>query len=130
MALFVGLIGITACEVTETATDTTSSGEATISGILNLPGSVTNKSYMVVIDADNNPGNGFVTSTGGTANGSTVNYFITNLSAGSYYVFAFIDVDSSGADLNIGDYWGYHNGGMGQPPSSPSVTVPASGTVF
>jgi hypothetical protein len=78
------------------------------------------------------PGLSFVSqSTGTTTGGSSISYAITGVPAGRYFLLAFVDVDGSGGDSSTpGDYAGwYGHGGDDNPPASPNVEVPASGTV-
>jgi hypothetical protein len=68
---------------------------------------------------------------GQTSGSTSLPYSISGVPAGSYFILAFVDVDSSGGQSSTpGDHAGwYGHTGDGNPPSSPNAVVPASGTV-
>jgi hypothetical protein len=61
----------------------------------------------------------------------TLVYLIPSVPAGTYFMLAGVDVDSSGGDSSTpGDYRGWYGMvGDGPPPAAANVVVPASGTV-
>jgi len=111
--------------------DGAAAGGALVVGTLTLPGTAMNKPITVRIL--NMPGTTFVAQTTGLTNGSTmVPYAIDNVPAGTYYVLAFVDVDSSGGDSSTpGDYVGWygHTGDGNPPPGGKNAVVPPSGSV-
>ncbi len=80
---------------------------ATVSGTVTLPASVTAKPYMVFVDTDDDPGNGFTKSASGTVTGTTFNYSIADVPAGTYYISAVVWVSGDGTAAPVaGDYYG------------------------
>lgn len=119
-----------ACDDEGPAAGADGGGAATVAGTVTLPGSAAGKPYAVRVLTM--PGLSFVAQSTGTTTGtSSISYAITGVPAGRYFLLAFVDVDSSGGDSSTpGDYAGwYGHGGDGNPPASPNVEVPASGTV-
>ena len=53
---------------------------------------------------------------------------ITNQPGGTYFLYAFVDINSSGI-VDTGDYVGIHDGNLAELPSTPTAVVPSSGTV-
>lgn len=102
-------------------------GDSSISGTLTLPTAASGKTYMVFLDTDNDPGNdGYSYSTTGTCGaGITVDYEITDIESGNYYVIAIVYTGSTsdGAPQD-GDHYGIYGGGAGT-----TVTVLSSGSV-
>jgi uncharacterized protein (DUF2141 family) len=101
---------------------------ASVSGTLTIPSANANgKSVEIMLipaQMDAASGGTAVTWTSGT----TQAYTISNPSAGTYTVRAFIDMDDSKGP-SVGDYVGYYGGTGVFPPSTSNVVVPASGTV-
>jgi hypothetical protein len=67
---------------------------------------------------------------GTTGNGTTIDYSIANVPAGTYFLLGFVDVDGSGGTSSTpGDFAGwYGHNGDGNPPAAANAVVPASGT--
>jgi hypothetical protein len=111
--------------------DGATAGGATVMGTLTLPGTAVNKPFAVRIL--NMPGLTYVAQSTGLTTGNTMlPYVIPNVPAGTYYVLAFVDVDSSGGDSSTpGDYVGWygHSGDGNPPPGGKNAAVPASGSV-
>ena len=106
---------------------------ATVAGTLTLPAASTGKPYGVRLLSK--AGDPAVLPTGqmtGTTAGSAIQYSITDVPAGSYFVLGFVDNDSSGGDSSTpGDFAGwYGHTGDGNPPGTPNAVVPAAGIVF
>jgi hypothetical protein len=104
---------------------------ASVAGTLTLPGTATSP-YFVRLLTTAGAGATTAAETTGTTNGTTaLAYSIPDVPAGTYFMLAGVDVDSSGGDSSTtGDYRGwYGHAGDGNPPAAPNVVVPASGTV-
>jgi hypothetical protein len=105
---------------------------ATVTGTLTLPGATTGKLFSVrILSMAGAPSITPVgEASGQTAGGTTLSYFIADVPAGTYFVLAFVDVDSSGGQSSTpGDQVGwYGHTGDGNPPGSPNAVVPASGS--
>jgi hypothetical protein len=84
-----------------------------------------------LVDNDLNGDNGFVASTTGTCGTATaVNYSISDVPAGTYYIYAGVRVISApNTAPQSGDYLGFYGGSLTNPPAQPNAEVPASGTV-
>ncbi len=98
----------------------------TVSGtITSLPASADGKDYFVSVttDIDGEP----TSYTQGTVSGTTIDYSIDDVPAGTYYVMAVVYVVGSGDDPVIGDYFGaYGWDGMDDPAlMGANVTVSA-----
>lgn len=110
--------------------DQMAASAATVTGTLTLPGMAT-APYFVQLQAmvaSATP----VARTAGTTNGTTsLPYSLSDVPAGTYFMIAAVDVDSSGGNSSTaGDYRGwYGHTGDGNPPATANVVVPASGTV-
>jgi hypothetical protein len=105
-------------------------GATTVTGTLTLPSEANGQEYWVLIDNDTNGDNGHIDATVGTCgSGTTVDYSLSNVPAGTYYVYAGVrvvsDFDSPPED---GDYFGFYGTGS-IPPIAANAVVPALGTV-
>jgi hypothetical protein len=101
-------------------------GSATVTGTLTLPLAADGKDYWVAVDNDMDGGNGVLYSTTGTC-GATIyqDYSISDVSSGTYYVYAVVYAASSSIGPPAdGDYVGFYGGF----PFSANATVPGSGT--
>jgi hypothetical protein len=108
-----------------------SAGGATVTGTLTLPGTASGVAYGVrILETAGVPGAAPVAEANGQTTGAAMlDYSISGVPAGTYFVLAFVDVDGSGAGSSTpGDYAGWHAGGS-NPPASPSAVVPATGNV-
>ena len=97
-----------------------------VTGTVTLPASVTAKHCGVAIDNDTNGGNGVIAQTTGLVTGNSFTYTIPDVPAGTYYVYAVINLGETGAPVN-GDYYGYYGYGA-NPDKTTNSTVAASGT--
>ncbi len=110
---------------TNTATNTpvstsTMAPSPNISGNLYLPASANGKQYVVIADDDNNTANGYVSALVGVCPDATSINYAMEVTSGTYYVYAFVDVNNSGLTGPGGlDYFGEYN-------SNP-VTTPDGG---
>ena len=108
----------------------TSLPNATVTGTLTLPADASGKEYFIIIDSDTDGDNGYVNATIGTCgSGTTVDYSISNVPAGTYYVYAGVRIvsDHDSSPQN-GDYIGFYGTGS-DPPDEANAVVPSSGTV-
>jgi hypothetical protein len=103
---------------------------ATVAGTLQLPAEAPGKTFAVVIDDDTNSANGFVkVITGTCGSGTRISYQITEVPAGTYYLYAVVWVVSSPLTTpRSGDFVGFYGVQAGI-PSAPNATVPTSGRV-
>ncbi|MBA7532688.1 hypothetical protein ES705_24918 [subsurface metagenome] len=98
------------------------STRATVTGTLKLPGAAT-FTYYVWVENDTYAA---VAETSGVVVASpTVNYSISDVLYGTYYIHAWVDDDADG----YADHEGYYGGVVVNPPSEPNAVVPSSGTV-
>jgi hypothetical protein len=105
-------------------------GSTTVVGTLTLPAAAAGRPYAVLVDNDANGDNGAVREVSGTCGtGTEQAYTISNVPAGTYYVYAVVGVVSDLAQgPETGDYYGFYGTG-GSVPGSPNATVPSAGTV-
>ena len=76
--------------------------------------------------------NGFPYSITGTCGtGTTVEYSITNVATGNYYIYSvvFLHNDPSQGPQK-GDYLGFYGGTISNPPKTANANIPSSGTVI
>ena len=88
----------------------------TITGTITIDaydGSTENKPYVVIVDDDDDPGNGHIAYTGGTypAGDSQQTFTFQNVPAGTYYVLAVIYVTGTEGPPKANDFSGV-NGGL------------------
>ena len=111
--------------------------KATVNGTVTLPAIATGKPFAVYIDNNGNGGDGYTEMVSGIVVGSTVSYSISDVDAGTYYVYCHVDLDGSGSSPNYGDYLGYRGGTIlrprprrtapcPRPARSPSTSTPPS----
>ncbi len=82
-----------------------------VSGTITLPAPVTAKAYVVILDTDMNPSNGYYSADTGLVSGSSRNYALAAVLPLDYYIYALVDRDSSGLETGAtsGDYYGYYS---------------------
>jgi len=104
--------------------------QTTVNGTLTLPEEAVNKEYVVIVDNDTEGDNGWAAATVGTCgSGTAVDYSITNVPAGTYYVYAVVRIVSAhDSPAEDGDYIGFYGSGEA-PPDSANAIVSDSGTV-
>jgi hypothetical protein len=104
--------------------------EASVAGTLTLPGTAL-APYFVRLQSMTGAATPVAETTGTTNGTATLAYSIPNVPAGSYFMLAAVDVDSSGGNSSTtGDYRGwYGHNGDGNPPAAANLVVPASGTL-
>ena len=93
------------------------------SGTLTLPAAADGKDWYVILDTDDNIMNGgFIGMDQGTISGTglTVNYNLCAWLPGTYYVYAFVDMDNSGfaGGYNSGDYYGIYSSTVTTAPNA------------
>jgi len=113
------------CDNPAASDDATTS---TVSGTITLPASVADKPFLVIVDADYDGGNGYAGSATGTANGTSFDYSIADVAAGSYYIYAIVYTDGTADGPPAeNDYFGAHGTSVigDWPLSTPKVTVTA-----
>jgi hypothetical protein len=102
---------------------------ATVDGTVTIPSAAPGAVWLVFIDDDTNFANGTIEEIMGVCGASTaIDFTIYNVPAGTFYLYAAVDVDNSMGFSN-GDYLGFYGGTDTNPPSSANATVPSSGTV-
>lgn len=114
-----------------TSDDKKEEAVATITGTISLPGSVANKPYLVIVDADSNGGNGYAGISSDSVDGNSFVYSVGNIPAGTYYVYAITyGSGETGGVPGEGDYFGaYGISVLSQwPNSAPKVTIDAGET--
>jgi hypothetical protein len=101
---------------------------ATVEGTFTMPGAANGAGYWVTLQNSNLGTVTYIYSTiSGT--GTSVDYSIPNVTAGTYYVWVLVNMDGVYAFSN-GDFSGYYGGtGLYPPVGGPNLVVPASGTV-
>lgn len=130
--LVVGIIIITSCDSsTSSDNDDNNSGNAIVTGNLILPAAASGKTWAVLVDNDFNGDNGQVKLATGTCDsGTNVNYSISNVPSGTFYIYAAVFVVSDGSSgPQSGDYIGIYGRTLTNPPSNANAVVPSSGTV-
>lgn len=97
---------------------------STVTGTLTMPGAATPFTYYVWVENDTYAA---VAETSGivTVASSTVDYSISDVLYGTYYIHGWVDDDADGAP----EHEQYYGGIMVIPPSAPNAVVPSSGTV-
>jgi hypothetical protein len=102
----------------------------TVNGTLTLPAEANGKEYIVIVDNDTEGDNGWINATVGTCvSGTTVDYSISNVPAGTYYIYAVVRIVSAhDSPAEDGDYIGFYGSGEA-PPENANAIVPDSGTV-
>ena len=108
------VIGLAACGDDD---NTGSSSGNTITGTITFgsgeyDSSTDNKPYVVIVDTDDDPGNGYTASAAGTFPAAESQTFtIQNVPDGTYYVFGIIYAAGAGDGAPIaGDFVGVHGG--------------------
>lgn len=95
-----------------------------ISGTLYLPFVANGKQYKVVVDNDTNISNGVEAELIGVCGSSTAIDYSMAVTAGTYYVYAFVDVNNSGLISAGGlDYYGIYGGEPGTQVLTPATLV-------
>ena len=99
-----------------------------------LPMTVTDRCVLIAVDNDNTGQNGAPVSETRAITGSSFTFSYASVAAGSYFVWAFVDANSSGSSPatgcaftdgpDVGDLLGYNGGAAGGPPGGANVTVP------
>lgn len=83
---------------------------ANLWGRMYLPAAAPGKNYYVLLDTDTDGSNGFISLATGVCGGSPyVDYSLAVPLPGNYYVYGYVDVDSSGGAPNCGDYIGFYS---------------------
>ena len=94
------------CNLTLTLITDTTATTGTVSGTITLPSSVTGKTYYVAI-ADSTTTDEDVTYNLSTVTGNTIDYTLTNVPAGNYYVYCMVWATATEPqDLTDGDFYG------------------------
>jgi uncharacterized protein (DUF2141 family) len=128
-------VSMCGCSSGSSGDDPDPSEKAVVEGTILLPLSVTDTAYKVIVDSDADGTNGATAIETGTITGDTISYSISDVDAGTYYVYCLVDVDGSSGAPNTGDYFGVYAGKNGAGtfsdyfPASANVTVPSTGTV-
>lgn len=128
----IGIITVISCDSSTSSNNgNNNSGNATITGNLIMPAATPGKMWAVLVDNDFNGDNGQVKlATGACGSGTNLNYSISNVSAGTYYIYAAVFVVSDGSSgPQSGDYLGVYGGTLTNPPNQANASVPFSGTV-
>jgi len=109
----------------------TASSGATVSGTLSLPADASGQTYYVLIDNDVDGGNGFVKAATNTCgSGTTIHYSISDVPAGTYYVYAVVFIVGDPQDEpQAGDFIGIYGTTLSGPLPAPNAQVPSSGSV-
>lgn len=110
------------------STDSESTTNATIEGTITLPAAAEGKVYNVVIDNDDDGLNGFVRlGSGNCGSSASVNYSVTDVPEGNYYISAVVYVVSlPGTIPTTGDYGGFY--GSDSIPAAANATVVVDGS--
>lgn len=127
-----GIITIISCDSsTSSNNDDKNTGNATVTGNLTLPAAAPGKMWAVLVDNDFDGDNGQIKLvTGSCGSGTNVPYSVSNVPAGTFYIYAAVFVVSDGSSgPQSGDYIGIYGGTLTNPPSSANAVVPSSGTV-
>lgn len=112
--------GNTAVTITNSVFRTSSSHS--ITGTLTLGAAQPSKSCIVMIDQDNNLGNGFTDGVKFACGSSTaVNFTLSFVPAGNFYLVT--HVDNNDGTVNSGDYFGYHSSGSTSAPGATTISV-------
>ena len=129
---------------TETPGDTTSNPGITIAGTVTLPADATGRCAMIAIDDNTSGSDSSARRPDGSyllvhqkVTGKSIAFSIERVPNGTYYLWAYVDVDSSSSSPagdceikgapNRGDHLGYFDTEL-SPPATPNVTVPHRGT--
>jgi hypothetical protein len=127
------IVSTSGCGGSSAPNDAATGAGATVAGSLTLPAAAPGKPYaaMIFTTAGVAGGAPVAQTMGTTGSGTTVDYSIANVPAGTYFLLGFVDVDGSGGTSSTpGDFAGwYGHTGDGNPPAAANAVVPASGTV-
>jgi hypothetical protein len=119
---------------------------ATVTGTVTLASPVTNRCLMVAIDTDTSGSNLFARRTDGSylvsyqkVSSATASFSIERVPSGTYYLWAYLDADSSSSSPagnceimgapTSGDQFGYYNSGLMEPPA-PNVQSTSGTSTF
>ncbi len=143
------LVATTACggDDGDPNTGGAASVESLVSGSVTLPADASGTCAMIALDDDASGSNSVARRADGSylasfemISGSSIGFSFGDAPVGSYYLWAYIDVDSSASDPTgdceitgaptSGDHFGYYDTGLSE-PSSANVRVPhAEGSSF
>lgn len=96
-----------------------------ISGNLSIPVSANGKQFVVIADDDNNTANGYISEMVGICPDATSFNYSMQVPDGTYYVYAYVDVNNSGLTGPGGlDYFGIYDGNpISTPKSGVDITL-------
>jgi hypothetical protein len=125
---------ILAVAMTGCSDDRTTDGrpEATIEGTLMLPVEATGEPWVTMLDNDLDGDNGCVAvDSGYCGSGTDVDYAISGVVEGMYYLYAAVFAESDGSEgPQPGDFLGVYGGTFpDDPPAQPNAEVPSTGVV-
>ena len=107
--------------------------KATVTGTLNLPEDATGKTWAVIFDNDINGDNGYAAlGMGLCGSGTEVTYSVSDVTTGTYYLYAVIFVVSDGSQgPQVGDFIGIYGGDYpDNAPASPNAQVKSATNTF
>ncbi len=99
-------------------------------GVLSYPSEAAGRVFVIRVDDNTVFGDGFIKSLHGTCgSGTEMNYSISDVPVGTFYVYAAVCVVSNCDEgPQIGDYLGFYGTGLSSPDEA-NATIPESGTV-
>ncbi len=101
----------------------TGEGTNTVSGTITLPVSVSEKTYYICLDTNLNGDDGMEGFLSEQVTGTSINYSFSNVSDGTYYLYAIVDMDGSGEGISSGDYWMFNGMVNSNPSTAESIDV-------
>jgi hypothetical protein len=106
---------------------------ATVTGALNLPDDAAGKTWAVILDNDINGDNGYAfLGMGLCGSGTEVTYSVSDVTTGTYYLYAVVFVVSDGSQgPQFGDFIGIYGGEYpDNAPASPNAQIKSGTNTF
>ena len=125
-----GFMNFIACSESDNPTEPQ---KATVSGTLNLPAEATGKTWAVIFDNDIDGDNGWIhLGTGVCPSGTEVSYSVSNVTTGSYFLYAVVFVVGDMTEgPTFGDFIGIYGGEYPvNAPTSPNAQVTSGTNTF
>ena len=131
LLILLGFVNFMACS--SDSESPTEPQKATVTGTLNLPEDATGKTWAVIFDNDIDGDNGWIhLGTGVCPSGTEVSYSVSNVTTGSYFLYAVVFVVGDMTEgPTFGDFIGIYGGEYpNNAPTSPNAQVTSGTNTF